>query len=229
MTRAIRVSATLCFGAFTVAVSSGAYAQGDPARGGKVFGGACASCHSIEPGEHLTGPSLAGLVGRKAGTAEKFQRYSDALRKSGAVWNEGSLDAWVRDPAGLIPGNAMNFRGIPDANARADLIAFLKEISSTKAASGAPRTSRLPDLKTVDPARRVSAVRHCGDAYFVTTGSGTQITFWEFNLRFKTDSSSRGPARGQPVLTGQGMVGDRAQIVFADPGEISTFIKTQCK
>lgn len=221
--------AALCVAAAVLLIVGGAYAQAEPARGEKMFGGACAACHSIEPGEHLTGPSLSGVVGRKAGSAEKFHRYSDALRKSGAVWNDGALDAWLRDPAAFVPGTAMNFRGIPDAAARADVIAYLKTISSAKTAGTAPRASRLPDLKIAPPGSRVSALRHCGDAYYVTTGGNVQITFWEFNLRFKTDSSSRGPARGQPVLVGQGMVGDRAQIVFSDPGEISTFIKTQCK
>ena len=228
MTMAIRINVALRFAALAVAVSSDAYALGDSTRGEKVFGGACASCHSIETAVHLTGPRLAGVIGRKAGTAEKFQRYSESLRKSGAVWNDGSLEAWLRDPAAFIPGNAMNFRGIPDAKARADLIAYLKSISNAKTAGGAPRPARLPDLaKTADPKSRVSAVRHCGDAYFVTTGSGT-VTYWEFNLRFKTDSSVRGPARGQPVLVPQGMGIDRAQMVFSDPGEISTFIKNRC-
>ena len=51
---------------------------------------------------------------------------------------------------------------------------------------------------------------------------------WEFNLRFKTDSSDVGPEPGNPVIIGAGMQGDRASVVFASPGEISSFIKQSC-
>jgi len=54
------------------------------------------------------------------------------------------------------------------------------------------------------------------------------LPFWEFNLRFKTDSSPNGPAPGKPVLVGQGMQGDRAQVVFSAPEEISSFIRKGC-
>ncbi|MGH7292912.1 MAG: c-type cytochrome, partial [Myxococcota bacterium] len=60
-------------------VSSIAFAEeGDTANGARVFA-ACAACHSLAPGRHRTGPSLAGVLGRKAGTAEGFRRYSPAL------------------------------------------------------------------------------------------------------------------------------------------------------
>jgi len=52
--------------------------------------------------------------------------------------------------------------------------------------------------------------------------------FWEFNLRFKTDSSKDGPPKGKPAIVQAGMQGDRAFIVFAGPAEMSTFIKKQC-
>jgi cytochrome c len=53
----------------------------------------CVSCHSMVPGRHLTGPSLSGIWGRKAGTAEGFTRYSDALKSSEVVWTAESMDA----------------------------------------------------------------------------------------------------------------------------------------
>ena len=56
---------------------------------------------------------------------------------------------------------------------------------------------------------------------------GTELAFWEFNLRFKTDTSPSGPAPGKPVLVGQGMQGDRAEAVFASPREIAQFIREQ--
>ncbi|MCB1927357.1 MAG: cytochrome c family protein [Rhodocyclaceae bacterium] len=203
-----------------------ALAAGDAGRGAEAFR-ACARCHSLVPGEHRTGPSLSAIHGRRAGTAEGFQRYSDALRKSAVMWNEKSLDAWLHDPAAFIPGNAMAFRGLPDARARGDLIAYLRAVSEGKIS--APKTPGLPDLKSVDAGQRVRAVRHCRDTYHVTLGEGRVYPFWEFNLRFKTDSSPQGPRKGEPVIVGAGMGGDRAQVVFASPAEISAFIHNECE
>lgn len=211
----------------TLAATPPAFSVGDAVRGAKVFA-ACAACHSIEPGRHATGPSLARVWGRKAGSAEGFSRYSDALGRSGVVWDEKSLDAWLTDPAKFIPGNAMSFPGIPDPKARSDVIAYLKAASEGKAPAadgGMMRTPRLADLKQANAESRVTAVRYCKDTYEVTTAANKVLKFWEFNLRLKTDSSVSGPLRGQPVLVPQGMGGDRAQLVFSNPGEISAFIK----
>lgn len=101
-------------------------AGGDPAAGAKQFG-ACAACHSLAPGRNRTGPSLAGVVGRKAGTAPGFRRYSQALKDSSTVWDEQSLNDWLTDPQAFLPGTRMAFRGLPDPRARADLIAYLAQ------------------------------------------------------------------------------------------------------
>jgi cytochrome c len=85
-----------------------------------------------------------------------------------------------------------------------------------------------PDLKTLGAARRVKAIRHCGDGYHVTTEDGRTVPFWEFNLRFKTDSGQLGPSPGKPALLRAGMQGDRASVVFSSPAEISRFIEAQC-
>jgi cytochrome c len=71
----------------------------------------CAACHSVEPDRNLTGPSLANLWGRKAGSLPSFERYSDALKASGVIWDDRSLDAWLTDPARMVPHNEMPFRG----------------------------------------------------------------------------------------------------------------------
>ena len=144
------------------------------------------------------------------------------------MWNEASLDAWLRAPQKLVPGNDMQFPGLPDARARADLIAFLKAASKGKSAR-LPKAPEVPDLKNPPPAAGVASIRHCGDSYFVTNANGETAAYWEFNLRFKTDTSASGPAPGKPVMVGQGMQGDRAQIVFASPQEISSFIRAQCQ
>lgn len=210
------------------------YAAGDPARGAKVFQ-QCAACHSVKSGEHLTGPSLAGVWGRKAGAATGFRRYSDPLQHSDVVWDGKTLDQWLANPERFIPGNTMTFPGIKDAGQRQDVIAYLRAVSEGKvppAASsghggmmggGAPA-----DLKRADPDSVVTSLTHCGDTYTLKTASGETHKIWEFNLRIKIDSSARGPASGKPVITGAGMRGDRANIVFASPGEISGFIKS-CK
>lgn len=196
--------------------------EGDAARGAAAFQ-ACAACHSTEPGRHLTGPSLANLFGRKAGTSEKFLRYSDALARSGVVWNEQTLDAWLKDPAKFIPGNDMVFPGIKEDAARRDLIAFLKTPGPQYAGQ------RLPSLKKAMPGDIVKAIRHCGDTYFVATEDGKTHKIWEFNLRFKTDTTGSGPSAGKPVLLGVGMRGDRAAVVFSSPSELGVFIKQQCE
>lgn len=226
--RTNRKHATIGLAILVLTVGADARAEGDPRRGAQVFQ-ACAACHSLAPGQHLTGPSLASVFGRKAGTVGGFQRYSGALKESGAVWDEKGLDAWLRNPAALIPRNAMMFRGLPDARARDDLIAYLKAVSEGKvAAVGGMMQPRLADLKKAGADSVVKAVRYCGDAYHVTTGDGETHPIWEFNLRFKTDSTERGPAKGRPVLVGSGMTGDRAQLVFAHPGEIASFVKNRC-
>lgn len=203
-----------------------ALGAGDSIRGARAFG-ACAACHALEPGRHLTGPSLAGVWGRKAGAAEGFPRFSAALKSAGIVWDERSLDTWLANPEKAVPGNYMLFGGIGDASARADLIAYLRAASEGKAPP-ARRVAALPDLKKAPPNAIVRALRHCGDTYFVTNGEGATLPYWEFNLRFKTDSSASGPAPGRPVLVSQGMQGDRAQVVFSRFEEISSFIVEDC-
>ncbi|MGX0939606.1 cytochrome c [Cupriavidus metallidurans] len=208
----------------TFAFGASVCAEGDLARGAQAAR-ACMACHSFAPGRHMTGPSLAGVGGRKAGTADGFARYSDALKRSGLVWDNRNLDAWLKNPAALVPGNAMGFPGIADGRTRADLIAYLEAVSTGRVS--APDQG-LPNLKDAAAASRVTAIGYCGDAYRLTTSDRKTHTFWEFNLRFKTDGSADGPPAGMPVLIGTGMQGDRAAVVFARPEEISTFIQRQC-
>jgi len=216
----------LLSGTLTVAGASWAIAAGDAERGARAFR-QCIACHSIEPGLHMTGPSLASVMGRKAGTIDGFARYSDALRAAQLTWTEATLDRWLRDPAALVPGNTMTFPGIPDARARQDVIAYLKTVSQGNAAASQPRP-QLPPLKQAGADARVTGMRHCKDTYEVTTADGKTHRIWEFNLRLKTDSSANGPRRGEPVRVGTGMMGDRSAVVFSDPAEISAFIRDDC-
>lgn len=186
---------------------------------------ACVACHSFTPGQHLTGPSLGDVLGRKAGTAPGFGRYSPALQRSGIVWGPRELDTWLAKPSAYVPGNAMHFPGIPDSRVRADLIAYLEAVSRGKVT---PPRRELPDLKEGEPGSRVTSIHACGDSYRVTTADGKTQAFWEFNLRFKTDGSAHGPRPGHPVIVPNGMQGDRASIVFSNIDEISPYVRRQC-
>ena len=167
---------------------------GNIANGAEAFR-TCAGCHSLEQGRNMAGPSLAGVIGRKAGSVSSFLRYSTALKASGIVWTAQTIDAWLANPAAFIPGSAMPFRGLPDPKARADLIAFLAGASNGNPAAVAQmeRVPQLPRLTEAPLGQRVTALRHCRDSYFVSTADGQTHAFWEFDLRFKTDGSDRGP------------------------------------
>ena len=89
--------------------------------------------------------------------------------------------------------------------------------------------SQVPNLKKLDPEDRVKAIAHCGDTYTVTMANGQEHKFWERNLRIKTDTSGDGPERNAPALVGAGMMGDRADVIFADPGEISPLVVSKCE
>lgn len=210
-------------------------APGSAERGADLYPRACSACHSLAPGEHRTGPSLAGVWGRQAGSADGFQRYSPALKTATVVWDAATLDAWLTKPADLIADNWMAFPGISDAQARADLIAFLQAASAgdpdsalKEKVEAATQAGTLPDLKALPPAQQVKAIRYCGDTYQVTTHAGQVRPIWEFNLRFKSDSSARGPKPGAPALLRANMSGDRFFVIFSDPKDISAFIQPGC-
>jgi len=201
----------------------------DPARGEQYFR-ACASCHSLTPNHNMTGPSLAGVFGRKAGSLASFQRYSPALKSSGVVWDEQTLDAWLTKPDAFIPDSRMTFQGIGAPKIRADIIAYLKQATTSSRAQLGPAVGAPgdPDLKKLDPENKVLSITYCPDTYKVNTADGQTQEFWERNLRFKTDSSAIGPEKGAPALFGAGMQGDRASVIFSAPEEIDLFIKRQC-
>src|SRR6266478_4853195 len=176
----------------TIALLSPASAQlGDAARGQQNFR-ACAPCHSLEPDRNMTGPSLANLWGRKAGGLSSFERYSDALKSSGIIWDDRALDGWLTDPQRMVPDNNMPFEGIKDGRVRADLLAFLEEATKP----GAPQQGgmkgmggmmggmggmmgggRDPSLKSLEPAKQVKTITYCHDTYRVTTADGKTRAF----------------------------------------------------
>jgi cytochrome c len=100
-------------------------AQADVKRGEKLFD-ECRACHAVERGASGVGPSLHGVIGRRAGALDDF-RYSTALKKSGITWSKQTLDAYVLDPQKAVPSNRMPYAGMPEARDRADLIDYMQQ------------------------------------------------------------------------------------------------------
>lgn len=118
------LGAAMVFAAGVMAIS--AHAAPDAAalaRGEQVYA-RCAACHAVEG--NRTGPQHCGLFGRQAGTAPGYDGYSSAMRASNLVWDERTLDIFLKNPMKTVPGTAMGYAGVKDAGERADLIAWLK-------------------------------------------------------------------------------------------------------
>jgi cytochrome c len=194
--------------------------------------------HSLQPGVHLSGPSLANLWGKRVATISDFGRYTDALKKTEIVWDENTLYAWVADPQAMVPGTTMTFRGVENDKTRADLIAFLRLALSPGGADQVVKDGMLPasmargqvppDLSSLGPNQRIAEIHHCHDAYHVTTANGAKFPFWETNVRLKIDTSPRGPRKGEPVLHRSGMVGDRVSIIFSSLADLHGLIAEKC-
>lgn len=212
-------------------------ADGDAKRGAAVYR-TCIACHSLEADVHLTGPSLAGLWGKRAASITDFPRYSKALQAQTFVWDEIRLNAWVADPEAFVPGTTMSFAGVRNDRARADLIAFLRIALAPDGATSVVTQGliskemtrgQVPEpLDRAGPEAQVVSVRHCRNTFFVVTADGAERAIWETNLRLKVDTSPNGPRGECPVLTQSGMQGDRASLVFSDLAQISSFIQRNC-
>ena len=112
-----------------------------------AFNGHCRECHSFVKDDNRLGPSLYGVVGRKAGTEAGFA-YSDSVKGSGITWDEATLDKWITNPEAVLPGNNMGviFGGLADAAERAKIIAFLKQDTQTSL-PGLNSTAQSPPTK----------------------------------------------------------------------------------
>ena len=163
---------------------------GDPVRGERVFQ-QCQSCHMVGPeAVHATGPSLNGLFGRRAGTAEGFA-YSDDMRRAGAsglVWDAGHLDVYLANPRSLATGTRMGFPGIESATDRGDLIAYLRGFSAS------PRDipEAEPTAEPVDPDLAPEILALKGDPAYGEYLAGECVTCHQAN----------GAYDGIPPITG---------------------------
>jgi len=115
----------LVVGVLTGLVNGVPSARAADAKNGKAVFEKCAACHSLEPNKNDDAPTLAGIFGRKI-AAEDF-RYSNAMKRSDVTWDEHTLDAFLGDPQGFIPGNRMPFDGLKEKADRDDLLEYLKE------------------------------------------------------------------------------------------------------
>jgi nitrite reductase (NO-forming) len=126
--------------------------SGDVAAGKLVFR-KCQACHSLEPGKNGLGPSLAGVIGKKAGGVSNYN-YSTAMKGNDLTWDRATLDGYLADPQKSVPGNKMPFPGLKTENERNAVIAYLAASSSPAAAAAA---APAPDVATAQRTPPASA------------------------------------------------------------------------
>ena len=103
----------------------------DVEYGEELFSQHCAACHTVIAGvTDKSGPNLNSVIGRTAGTAEYSFGYSEGMGKSGIVWDPEMLDQFLKNPARTVPVNKMVFAGLPDAEDRGDLLAYLQQFTN---------------------------------------------------------------------------------------------------
>ncbi|NBQ82718.1 MAG: cytochrome c family protein [Alphaproteobacteria bacterium] len=120
-------SGLLAAAVVSLGLSSTAMA-GDPALGEKVFK-KCKACHVVDSDKNKTGPHLVNIMGRQAGSVEGFKKYSKAIKESGIVWDEATLDGFLEKPKAYLKGTRMAFAGLKKEEDRANVIAYLKQFS----------------------------------------------------------------------------------------------------
>lgn len=98
----------------------------DAGRGEKLYEQRCGACHGLD--FDRVGPRHRGIIGRQAGSVDGYD-YSPALRRAGIVWTSATLDTWLANPEALVPGQRMGY-SVPDAADRADIIAYLRRVST---------------------------------------------------------------------------------------------------
>lgn len=108
-----------------------------------AFNNHCRECHSYKQGDNRLGPSLYGVVGRKAGTEPGYGNYSSSVKNSGLTWTPELLDKWITNPQSVAPDNNMAppYPGLADAKQRAAIIAFLKSDTGSAAAGAGAGSS----------------------------------------------------------------------------------------
>ncbi len=105
------------------------FAQADIGKGERVAK-KCAACHNFKEGQgNKVGPELYGVVGRDTATFAGFN-YSQAMKDHGGNWDALALNTYLTNPKAEVPGTSMAFAGLPKAEDRANLIAYLNSLSA---------------------------------------------------------------------------------------------------
>lgn len=106
-----------------------AYQSADLDNGQAKFA-ICKTCHTTaKGGENMTGPNLWDIFGRKAGTEPGFA-YSDGLKSLGITWDADKIDHWIENPRAVVAASKMTYIGMANAKDRADVVAYLKTVTS---------------------------------------------------------------------------------------------------
>ena len=123
-----KLAVIICSTAFFALSGTQVFAVGDVAAGEKVFK-KCKACHVVNKEQNRTGPHLVNLFGRTAGSLEGYKKYSKAMKTSGVVWDEETLDAYLKAPKKYVKGTRMAFVGLKRDADRANVISYMKTFS----------------------------------------------------------------------------------------------------
>ena len=123
-----KLAAIICSTAFSALSGAQVFATVDVAAGEKVFK-KCKACHVVNKEQNRTGPHLVNLFGRTAGSLEGYKKYSKAMKSSGIVWDEETLDAYLKAPKKYVKGTRMAFVGLKRDADRANVISYMKTFS----------------------------------------------------------------------------------------------------
>ena len=109
-------------------LAAGTAGAADAKKGKKVYN-KCKACHALKAGKNKVGPSLHGIMGRKAASVPKF-KYSKAMKNSGLTWDEETLRKYLKKPRAFLKGTRMSFAGIKKERDMNNLIAYLKQVTN---------------------------------------------------------------------------------------------------
>ena len=206
-----------------------ASAEGDAAKGEKVFN-KCKACHAVGEGaKNKVGPQLNDLVGRTAGTVDGF-KYSKAMvgaGEEGVVWDEANLDAYLEKPRGFIKGNRMAFAGLKKEGDRADVIAYLKTFSAGAQSNAAASAETDVAAAPAQPAQQAAVVAAPADAkdaplpehgvfHLGREATPEEIVAWDIDIR--PDGEGLPDGHGT-VAEGEVLFTDNCAVCHGDFGE----------
>ncbi|MEO3430471.1 c-type cytochrome [Pelagibius sp. CAU 1746] len=203
-----------------------ASAEGDAAKGEKVFK-KCKACHAVGEGaKNKVGPHLNDVVGRSAGTVEGF-KYSAAMvaaGEGGVVWDEDSLSAYLEKPRDYIKGNRMSFAGLRKEDERADVIAYLETFSEGSKPAAAAEPADAPSQQAAAASAPAGASMPAADTPQPTHGvfhlgreaTAAEIAAWDIDIR--PDGTGLPAGRGS-VAEGEEVFAEVCAVCHGDFGE----------